>query len=63
MPDNLIQKIISLLIFGVILYVIYLIAGIIIAALSAPGIFLTVVLVILLLVFLAKLIKVFGITL
>jgi energy-coupling factor transporter transmembrane protein EcfT len=58
----MIQKLIRLLIIGVVLYIVYIIAGMIVAALGAPAIFLTLVVVILLLVFIYEILQTFGIS-
>jgi uncharacterized membrane protein (UPF0136 family) len=59
----MLDKIITLLIIGVVLYIIYVIAGMLVSALSLPGIILTLIGVILLLVFVVKILRIFGITL
>jgi hypothetical protein len=57
----MIKSIIRLLVIGIVLYIIYYIFGLIVAALSLPGIVLTLVMVILLLTFVYFLLKAFDI--
>lgn len=57
----MVEKIIRLFVIGLVLYIIYYIAGLIVSALSLPGVVLTIVMVILLLVFIMYLLRAFDI--
>lgn len=58
----MLDKIVRLAIIGIVLYIVYYIAGLIVYALNAPAIILTLVLVVLLLVFAGALLREFGVS-